>query len=169
MWLHRPKRFIADSVAHSCHSQDTPAISEAGDGARLGNLFTGEGVYHDTFYGEFRGRAAIADMLENHFWRDAEGFKWEMRHPLSDGALGYAEWTFSYTTKMPRNRGTRVVFEGMSRFRIEGGKFASYDEMFDGGVALVQLGFPPDRLAKVMRKWSEAKRALPHAAAHLAR
>ena len=29
-----------------------------------------------TFYGEFEGRDAIADMLEKRFWRDADGFRW---------------------------------------------------------------------------------------------
>ncbi len=50
---------------------------EAGDGRGLAACFTckrQDSIYHDTFYGEFEGRAAIADMLENRFWRNAEGF-----------------------------------------------------------------------------------------------
>ncbi|MEL0091445.1 MAG: nuclear transport factor 2 family protein, partial [Rhodospirillales bacterium] len=50
------------------------AAVETGDGTELGKLFTLDGVYHDTFYGEFQGPAAIKNMLENHFWRDAEAF-----------------------------------------------------------------------------------------------
>ncbi len=141
----------------------------AGDGKRLGALFTEDGVYHDTFYGEFTGPGAIADMLENYFWRDAEDFRWAMRHPVSDGRNGYAEWTFSYTTKMPENKGTRVVFEGMSRFELRDGKFARYGEVFDGGIALSQLGFVPERMAKVLKRWADEKRALPRAAEHLDR
>lgn len=143
------------------------AAVEAGDGKRLGDLFTPDGVYHDTFYGEFRGREAIADMLENHFWRDAEAFKWEMRHPVCDGETGYVDWTFSYTTKMARNTGTRVVFEGMSRLELDGDKFRAYNEMFDGGVALVQLGFPPERMAQVLRKWADRTRNLHRTQPHL--
>jgi len=50
------------------------AAVEAGNGAALAACFTEDGIYHDTFYGKFEGREAIADMLENRFWRDAEGF-----------------------------------------------------------------------------------------------
>lgn len=145
------------------------AAVEAGDGKRLGALFTEDGVYHDTFYGEFTGREAIAGMLERHFWRDAEDFRWAMRHPVSDGRNGYAEWTFSYTTKMAENEGTRVVFEGMSRFELRDGKFARYGEVFDGGIALSQLGFVPERMAKVLKRWADEKRALPRTAEHLNR
>ncbi len=145
------------------------AAVEAGDGKRQGALFTGDGVYHDTFYGEFTGPEAIAGMLENRFWRDAEDFRWTMRHPVSDGRNGYAEWTFSYTTKMPENEGTRVVFEGKSRFELRDGKFARYGEVFDGGIALSQLGFAPERMAKVLKRWAGEKRALPRAAEHLNR
>ena len=140
---------------------------EAGDGKRLGALFTEDGVYHDTFYGAFKGPAAIAEMLVNRFWRDAEKFKWAMRHPVSDGQNGYAEWTFSYTSKMPDSRGKRVVAEGMSRFALKDGRIQHYGESFDGALALSQLGFPPERLAKLARRWAEEKRALPHAAEHL--
>lgn len=47
-------------------SRFTAAV-EAGDGTALGALFTQDGIYHDTFYGEFHGPSAIKDMLENHF------------------------------------------------------------------------------------------------------
>lgn len=140
---------------------------EAGDGQRLAALFTDDGTYHDTFYGAFTGPQAIADMLENHFWRDAEAFRWEMRHPVSDGATGYAEWTFSYTSRMPETRGQRIVFEGMSRFTLEGDRFRAYDEVFDGGIALVQLGHPPERIARVLGRWAEQKKALPRVRPHL--
>jgi hypothetical protein len=147
--------------------QEFTAAVETRDGKRLGALFTADGVYHDTFYGEFRGAAAIADMLENRFWRDAEAFRWTMRHPLCDGRQGYAEWTFSYTSKMPESRGVRVVCEGMSRFELENGRIRRYGEIFEGALALSQLGFAAERIAKVLRKWSDQKRALPQAATHL--
>ena len=37
---------------------------EKHDGKALASLFTPNGVYHDTFYGEFKGRAAIDKMLD---------------------------------------------------------------------------------------------------------
>jgi hypothetical protein len=57
---------------------DFAEAAVAGDGARFAALFTEDGCYHDVFYGLFEGRAAIADMLENRFHRDAENFRWDM-------------------------------------------------------------------------------------------
>ena len=65
---------------------------EACDGQALAGLFAPDGVYDDTFYGAFTGRDAIADMLENRFWGDADAFLWDMYEPVFDTArnLGYA-------------------------------------------------------------------------------
>jgi ketosteroid isomerase-like protein len=143
------------------------AAVEAGDGTRLAALFTEDGVYHDTFYGEFKGRAAIKEMLEQRFYRDAERFRWDFAHPVSDGRTGYAEWGFSYTSKMPQNAGKRVAFAGMSKFDLSGGLIAHYGEMFQGGVAFVQLGVDPARMEKVFKRWTEAQLALPILARHV--
>ncbi len=51
---------------------------EAGDGAKLGQLFTDDGIYNDGFYGPFQGPEAIARMLEEHFWAHGREFVWEM-------------------------------------------------------------------------------------------
>ncbi|MFP6796259.1 MAG: nuclear transport factor 2 family protein [Pseudomonadales bacterium] len=40
---------------------------ESGDGRKLGQLFTDDGVYNDCFYGALHGRDAMARMLEEHF------------------------------------------------------------------------------------------------------
>jgi hypothetical protein len=40
----------------------------------------------------------------------------------------------------------------MSVFDLEGGKIAAYREYADTGVALLQLGFKPEGLAKVLAK-----------------
>jgi hypothetical protein len=40
----------------------------------------------------------------------------------------------------------------MSIFELEGGRIARYRECFDTGVALLQLGFAPESLAKVLAK-----------------
>jgi hypothetical protein len=128
------------------------AAVEAGDGAALGATFTAEGTYIDTFYGAFTGRAAIRDMLESHFWRDAEGFFWNMRDPLCDGRQGYARWRFGYTSRLPESAGREVAFEGMSRFEIEDGLIRRYEEVFDAGIAFVQLGMPADRILKILER-----------------
>jgi len=38
----------------------------------------------------------------------------------------------------------------MSIFELEGGRIARYREYFDTGVALLQLGFTPEAIAKVL-------------------
>jgi hypothetical protein len=40
----------------------------------------------------------------------------------------------------------------MSLFELEHGRIARYREYFDTGVALVQLGFAPESLAKVLSR-----------------
>lgn len=128
---------------------------EAGDGAALAALFTPDGVYHDTFYGAFAGRAAIRDMLEGHFQRDAERFLWEMLDPVFAGGTGYARWVFSYTSAMPDSAGRRVAFEGMSRFVVADGLIAIYDEVFNAGVGLVQLGMGARRIEKILNRQAD--------------
>ena len=133
---------------------DFTAAVEAGDGQALGAVFAEDGVYHDTFYGEFQGRDAIRDMLENYFWRDAEAFRWDMAEPIEAGGIGYANWSFSYASRLEGVEGKRVVFQGMSRFRLtaDGALIQRYDEVFDMGIALAQTGFAPDRIHRIVGK-----------------
>lgn len=146
------------------------AAVEDGDGAALAALFTGDGVYHDTFYGAFAGRDAIADMLENHFWRDAGAFLWDMHEPVCDsgGTTGYARWVFSYTAAIEGSEGRRVVFDGMSRFALDGGLIRHYREVFPPGIAFVQLGMAPERMDRILGRMLEARRDDPEWARHLA-
>lgn len=144
------------------------AAVEAGDGNALADLFTADGVYHDTFYGEFAGRPAIRAMLEERFWGDADGFRWEIADPVCDGRVGYARWLFSYTATLPEFAGRRVVFDGMSRFELEGGLIRRYDETFNAGVAFAQLGMAPARIAKILERMSQRLLARPDASRHLA-
>ncbi len=131
------------------------AAVEAGNGTALGAAFTVDGTYVDTFYGPFTGRTAIRDMLENHFWRDAEAFFWDMRDALCDGRQGYARWRFGYTSRLPESAGRKVAFDGMSRFEIEDGLIRRYDEVFDSGIAFVQLGMPGERIAKILARFAD--------------
>ncbi len=132
---------------------------ETNDPDGLAALFLPDGVYVDGFYGPFAGRAAIAEMLRDHFWGAAKDFRWQMRDPVCDGRVGYAHWLFSYTSVLPGAEGKRVVFEGMSRFELEGGQIRRYSEVFDRGVALAQLGFAPERIARTLGRAAERVRA----------
>ena len=143
------------------------AAVEAGDGEALAGLFAPDGVYRDTFYGAFTGRAAIRDMLAGHFHRDAERFRWDMHDPVCDGRLGYARWVFSYSSKMDDSAGRRVVFDGMSRFRLEDGLIRSYDEVFSAGIAFVQLGMAPERIEKILSRFAREIRDRPDLSRHL--
>ena len=69
-----------------------------------------------------------------------------------------AEWTFGYVVSdtVPRSAGRKIRFRGMSLFELSGGKIAAYREHFNEGQALLQLGFAPESLVKVLRRKLEA-------------
>jgi hypothetical protein len=48
--------------------------------------------------------------------------------------------------------GRKVRFGGMSLFELEHGKIRAYREYANVGVALLQLGFTPPALAKVLSR-----------------
>jgi ketosteroid isomerase-like protein len=126
----------------------------AGDAEAAAACFTPEGVYHDGFYGEFKGRAAIVDMLRKHFYADATDFAWSLSDAVSDGKIGYASYRFSYTAKMKGAEGRRVRFEGMSKVRLDGDLIAHYGEVFERAPVLAKLGFADERILKSVRKWA---------------
>ena len=74
---------------------------ERHDGATFADLFTEDGVYHDVFYGAFEGRAKIAELIDDWFYRTATDFRWDMHDPVSDGETLYARYTFSYRSILP--------------------------------------------------------------------
>jgi len=129
-----------------------------GDGAAAADCFVPEGVYHDGFYGEFRGREAIRAMVEKHFHANARDFTWKLSDALSDGRLGYARYGFSYISKIAGSEGKRVFFSGISQVRLQDGLIAHYGEVFDRGVALAQMQFPAERIAKSLARWAEQER-----------
>ena len=109
--------------------------AESGDGARFVDHFTDDAIYYDYIYGPHQGRAAIADMMQNLFHRDAADYRWEMFDPVFDGVMGYAWSLSSFTSKIPQFKGQHVVIDGMSRFLVRGGLIAEYRESVNGGVA----------------------------------
>ena len=135
---------LIQEFAAAFNRQDLPAL--------LGG-FTDDAVYYDTFYGRHQGQAGLREMFER-MYRDGRDYTWSMHVVIADALRAAAEWTFSYTVSeaIPRSAGREVRFSGMSLFELKGGKIASYREYFDSGVALLQLGFAPEGLAKVLRR-----------------
>lgn len=138
------------------------------DGAGLAALFTPDGTYADEFFGAHTGPDAIAAMLQK-FHATGRDYRWEFIDPVRDGTLGYARFRFSFASRLPESDGQPVLFEGISQFRFAGDLIARYSEAFDRGVALVQLGFPGDRIRRIVEKAAAAQNATDAARAHLDR
>jgi len=126
-----------------------------GDGAAAAACFVPDGIYHDGFYGAFRGRDAIRDMVTDHFHANARDFTWQISDTVSDGSLAYARYDFSYLSKLPGSAGVRVYFAGISQVRLQDGLISRYAEMFDRGTALVQMNFEPARIVKSLKRWAK--------------
>jgi limonene-1,2-epoxide hydrolase len=140
---------------------------EQRDGKAFAELFTEDGVYHDVFYGAFAGRAKIADMIDDHFYRTATDFRWDMHAPVSDGRTLYARYTFSYRSILPEAKGARAMFEGVAIMTLRDGRIAEYHEVANTAPAFVELNFAPERIAKIVAKQGAALRARPEMARHL--
>jgi ketosteroid isomerase-like protein len=140
------------------------AAATAGDGQAFAELFTPDGIYHDYIYGPHKGRAAIADMLENLFHRDATDYHWEFRDPVVDGNIGYARSLSRFVSTIAEFKGRKIVIDGISRFVLKDGLITDYFESVNGGVAQAQLGIAPERMAKVMKRWSDRFLADPEVA-----
>ena len=94
-------------------------------------------------------------MIDDWFHRTARDFRWEMFRPVSDGTMLYAYYTFSYVSLLPEAKGKRVGFDGVSIMRLEDGKIAEYREVANSSIGLLDIGFAPERVAKILGK--EAK------------
>jgi len=134
---------------------------ERRDGKSFSALFTEEGVYHDVFYGAFKGREKIAELIDDWFHRTARDFRWEMFRPVTDGTMLYAYYTFSYISTLPEAKGKRVGFDGVSIMRLEDGKIAEYREVANTSIALLDIGFAPERVAKILGREAAHIKARP--------
>ena len=70
---------------------------------------------------------------------------------------------------MPESAGRPIAFEGISRLHLCEGQIEHYAESFDRGVAFVQLGFAPGKVARLLEKYAAAQNAQPGMAPHLDR
>lgn len=115
--------------------------------------FTEQATYTDMFYGPHTGRPALRAMFERMF-HEGQDYRWTMDVVAESPRRAAAEWSFRYVVSeaIPRSAGRSVSFKGMSVFELDGGKIAAYREYFDSGVALLQLGFAPESLARVLQR-----------------
>ena len=141
---------------------------EARNGKAFAALFTEDGVYHDVFYGAFKGRTKIAEMIDDWFYRTAEDFRWVMHDPVSDGRTLYARYTFSYRSKLPEAKGARAMFEGVAIMQLRDGQIAEYHEVANTAPAFVDLNFAPERIAKIIAKQGAALKARDEMKRHVA-
>ena len=140
---------------------------ERHDGKAFAELFTEDGVYHDVFYGAFKGHAQIAEMIDDVFYRTATDFRWDMHDPVSDGHTLYARYTFSYRSTLPEAEGARAMFEGVAIMRLRDGKITEYHEVANTAPAFVDIKFAPERIAKIVAKQGAALKARPEMKRHL--
>jgi hypothetical protein len=137
-----------------------------GDGAHVAACFTPDGAYHDVFYGSFLGRAEIARMIEEHFRRDGQDFRWDVHDPVEAGGIGYARYVFSYRSRLEGCEGRRAVFEGVAICRLAEGLIADYREVANAATGLSLMGFDDARLARFVARQAAELTARDEAAAH---
>ena len=140
---------------------------EQRNGKAFSELFTEDGVYHDVFYGAFAGRAKIAGMIDDWFYRTAADFRWDMHAPVSDGQTLYARYTFSYRSTLPEANGARAMFEGVAIMALRDGKIASYREVANTATGFVDMNFAPERIAKIVARKGAELKARPEMKRHL--
>src|SRR3954451_17538904 len=140
---------------------------EQRNGKAFAALFSEDGVYHDVFYGAFAGRAKIAELIDDWFYRTATDFRWDMHSPVSDGETLYARYTFSYRSLLPEAKGARAMFEGVAIMTLRDGQIGSYHEVANTATGFVDLNFAPERIAKIVAKQGAALKARPEMKRHL--
>lgn len=118
------------------------------------------------FYGDFRGPEAIADLIENHFHRDAEAFRWNVHDPAETDGVGYARYTFSYRSRLAGCEGKRGAFEGVAICQLRGGLIAEYSEITNAATGLRMIGFGADGVTKFIDRETAQLMARDEMAAH---
>jgi ketosteroid isomerase-like protein len=142
--------------------------AEQKDGARFASQFCERGVYHDVFYGPFEGRARIAAMIEDWFYKAASDLRWDMHDPVCDGRTLYARYIFSFRSLLPEAKGARAMFEGVAIMRLQDGKIAEYREVANAATGFIDMNFAPERIAKILARQGGELKSRPELARHLA-
>ena len=126
-----------------------------GDGEAAAACFHDDGVYHDVFYGAFP-KPEIPVLVADRFHRDATRFVWDMHDAVATDTQGYARYVFSYDGKMSGSEGRRAIFEGVSVCTLRDGLILEYHEVANTSTGLYMLGFPPERLQKIVARQADA-------------
>jgi ketosteroid isomerase-like protein len=140
---------------------------ERRQGARFAQLFTEDAVYHDVFYGPFAGRAKIAELIDDWFYRVARDFRWDFHDPVTDGRILYARYVFSFLSLLPEAAGKRAMFEGVAIMTLRDGLIADYREVADTAPGFTDMNFAPERIAKILSRQAAALKARPESARHV--
>lgn len=117
----------------------------------LVELFAADAVYHDNFYGEFKGHDAIRGMFET-FFAAGKDFIWDWTRLVADDQSIAGEANFGFTTS---EGGQSVRFPMVSIFEIANGKITAYREYFDFGRALLQMGVDQPAIGKIIGRRME--------------
>ena len=137
-----------------------------GDGDAVAACFTPDGVYHDVFYGPFQG-ADIARMITDYFHRDAENFRWDVHHPVSDGEMGMARYVFSFDSKLKGCEGKRAIFEGVAICALTDGLIQNYTEVADSMTGQNMMGFSDEKMLRFVDRQTKALSSRAVAEGHL--
>ncbi|MBV8394478.1 MAG: nuclear transport factor 2 family protein, partial [Alphaproteobacteria bacterium] len=78
----------------------------------------------------------------------------------------YAYYTFSYVSVLPEAKGKRVGFDGVSVMQMRDGLIAEYREVANSAIGLLDIGFAPERVAKILAKEAAHIKARPEWARH---
>ena len=133
----------------------------------VSDCFCEDGVYHDVFYGVFKGKENIQDLIKNYFYRDGCNFQWDIHDPISKGAQGYCRYIFSFESRLEDAVGKRTMFEGVSVVQLNGGLISHYAEVADTLPALRRLGFSEGRISRLADKNGKELEAREEVIGHL--
>jgi hypothetical protein len=106
-------------------------------------------------------------MIDEHFYRTATDFRWDMHDPVCDGETLYARYTFSYRSILPEAKGARAMFEGVAIMKLSDGLISCYREVANTAPSFVDMNFAPERIAKIAARQGAALKARPEMARHI--
>jgi len=156
-----------ETMSFAARISEMVAAVENVDANGVAACFTPDGIYHDVFYGDFKGRAAIQDMIANYFFRDASDFRWDIHDPVEHDNIGYARYVFSYKPKDEAGQSGRTMFEGVAICQMRDGLIADYREIANAATGLHGMGFTSERIAKFVGKQAAELNARAESSRHI--
>lgn len=136
------------------------------DGNAVAALFTENGVYHDLVYGPQVGHAAIRDLFRR-VNESGTDYRADMENVVANDTQAYARYRFSFTTQTGPYAGRRVAIEGVGHFIFKDGLIDHYQETANQGLTLVQLGMEPEKIERMLRRWTIELLSEPELQRHL--